>query len=147
MLFKKKKPEPDQLPTLPKIPDVKTTKPETTEQKPEPVQAPLFIKLDRYREIISNLTQLKTLVAVVKNSLSTLIQLEKARDETIQVVKKTLSKIDEKLSILDKELVRPTGFAPTTAPEYHEIQSVETTIAGLKGQIEQLKAELQALSG
>ena len=146
MLFKKKKPDFEQLPPLPKPVQVK--KEEVKPKEPEPAQAPLFIKLDRYREVISNLTQLKTLTLVVKNSLSTLVQLEKARDETVEVVKKTLDKINEKISALDKELVRPTGFGQVTAaPEYHEIQSVETTIAGLKGQIEQLKAELQALSG
>lgn len=152
MLFKKKKHELERslLPkfeeTLPKHEEIKPVVKKEVKPVEKPMEPPLFIKLDRYREVISNLTQLKTLVVVVKNSLSTLSQLEKARTDTIEVIKKTLDKINEKLSALDNELVKPTGFTAAPTPEYHEIQSVETSIASLRGQIEQLKAELQALS-
>lgn len=118
------------------------------EKEPErPAFAPLFVKIDRYRSILNSLGYLKTALVMVKNSFATLNELERARNQTLDVIQKALEKIEKKISSLDIELVRPAGFhEPTEAIEYHDVETIEATIADLKGQIDQLKAELENMT-
>jgi len=119
------------------------------EKVEEETQVPLFVKLDKYKTIVSSLVQLKALLISLRNSLLALEQIEKTRVETFNAIIKNLDKMNEKISTLEKEVVKPIGFSigapmPTYAP-YEEIQSVQTSIANLKAQIEQLKAQLDSL--
>jgi chromosome segregation ATPase len=127
--------------------------PQRTEEKPkekgeEETQTPLFIKLDKYKTIVSSLIQLKTLLMSLRNSLTSLEQIEKARMEALNAIIKNLDKISERLSILEKEIVKPIGnlgLPLLSYPSYEELQNVEATIANLKAQIEQLKTQLDSL--
>ena len=129
--------------------------------KEEPVEvekpsfAPLFVKIDRYRQILNAIGSLKTTMIMLKNSLLTLNELDKARDETFKLVQDAVGKLEGKLNSLDQELVRPSGFQERTnishdttseRPEYQDVETVEATIADLKGQIEQLKSELETVA-
>ena len=119
------------------------------EKSEEEVQVPLFVKLDKYKTIVSSLMQLKTLLISLKNSLMALEQIEKTRVETFNAIMKNLDRMNEKLSLLEKEVVKPVGFslgAPVAPyPVYEEIESVQASIANLKAQIEQLKAQLDSI--
>jgi hypothetical protein len=121
-----------------------------------PSFAPLFVKIDRYRQILTSIGNLKTTMIMIKNSMMTLAELDKARDETFKLVQNAIGKLENKLNTLDQELVRPTGFMDRPTPsyeshatidnqEYQDMETVEATIADLKGQIEQLKLELDAV--
>jgi len=119
------------------------------EKSEEEVQAPLFVKLDKYKTIVSSLMQLKALLISLRNSLMVLEQIEKTRVETFSAIMKNLDRMNEKLSLLEKEVVKPVGFslgAPVAPyPMYEEIESVQASIANLKAQIEQLKAQLDSI--
>jgi hypothetical protein len=111
-----------------------------------PVYAPLFVKIDRYRNILSTIASIKTTVVVVKNSMSVLAELDRARQQTMSVVRDAMERIEKRLGNLDTELVRPSGFSANVPQEtYSEVQGVESTLAELKGQIAQLKNELQQM--
>jgi chromosome segregation ATPase len=119
------------------------------EEKAEETQVPLFVKLDKYKTIVSSLMQLKTLLISLKNSLMALEQIEKTRVETFNAIMKNLDKMNEKLSLLEKEVIKPVGFsfgAPITPySSYEEIENVQASIASLKAQIDQLKAQLDSI--
>jgi hypothetical protein len=118
------------------------------EKVEEETQVPLFVKLDKYKTIVSSLMHLKTLLISLRNSLIALEQIEKTRAETFNVIIKNLEKMNEKLSLLEKEVVKPVSFSfgMPTAPyaPIEEMQSVQASIASLKAQIDQLKAELES---
>lgn len=112
----------------------------------QPAYAPLFVKIDRYRSILSSLGTIKGTIGLVRNSFAALSELDKARQQTMGLIQSALEKIDKKLGALDNELVRPTGFNTQASPEeYQDVHNVEATVADLKGQIQQLKNELQQL--
>ena len=81
---------------------------------------------------------------IVKNSLGTLNQIEKVRDDTFNIVSDVIEKMDDKLIDLDNNLLRPAGFHESGegSPEQQDIRSIEATVADLQGQIEQLKSEV-----
>ena len=110
----------------------------------KPTVAPLFVKIERYRQILNTIGTLKTSLIVVKNSLDTLDQIEKARDQVYSIVTDVVGRMDEKLVNLDNELLRPAGFhTPSDAsPEQQDVRSIEATVSELRGQIDQLRSEL-----
>ncbi len=116
------------------------------EKVARPMFAPLFVKIDRYRNILNALGQLKTSIVMIRNSFSTLNELEKARFETLKLIEEAVGRLENKLSALDTELVRPAGFHSDASPEYQDVETVHATVADLKGQIEQLKSELDHIA-
>ncbi len=129
------------------------------ERVDRPSFAPLFVKIDRYRQILNTLGYLKTAMIMIKNSFITLNELEKAREETFSLINEAIEKIDSKISGLDSELIRPAGFHDNSTPaekmekiekstsmDYQDAETVEATVADLKGQIDQLKAELERMA-
>lgn len=125
-----------------------------SELKPPPKQkvdgsppAPLFVKLDKYRNILVTLGHMKATIAALKNSFSMLEELEKTKNETMGMMKKAMQGMESRISALDEELVRPAGFRDVASnANYEEVANVEATIADLRGQIEQLKAELEQMA-
>jgi hypothetical protein len=117
-------------------------------KEPErPAFAPLFVKIDRYRQILNSIGYLKTTMIMIKNSLMTLNELDRAREETFKLIQDAVGKLEGRLSTLDQELIRPSGYHEINEkPEYQDVETVEATVADLKGQIEQLRAELQSMS-
>lgn len=119
------------------------------EQEPQhemaqPAYAPLFVKIDRYRNILTSLGSIKTAMVLIKNSFGALNELEKARQQTMGLIRDALERVEKKMSSLDNELVRPTGYQTQAPPEdYQDVHAVDATIADLKGQIQQLKSELE----
>ncbi len=120
------------------------SQPQIKREPEKPTVAPLFVKMDRYRQILTTIGNLKTSLMIVKNSLATLKQIEKVRDDTFSIVSDVIEKMDDKLIDLDNNLLRPAGFheSEETSAEKQDIRSIEATVADLQGQIEQLKSEL-----
>ena len=152
---RKKKEEPRELPAelpplslldqLPLAMEPPKSPPPVIRNEPEkPTVAPLFVKMDRYRQILTTIGNLKTALMIVKNSLATLRQIEKVRDDTFNIVSDIIEKMDDRLIDLDNNLLRPAGFHESEqgSPEQQDIRSIEATVADLQGQIEQLKSEL-----
>jgi len=136
--------------TFPQISTSTTQHEKPVEEKiEEETQVPLFVKLEKYKTIVSSLMQLKTLLVSLRNSIMALEQIEKMRIETFNAIIKNLDKMNEKISLLEKEVIKPIGFSfgsPIVSyPNYEELQSVQASIASLKAQIEQLKAELESV--
>jgi len=116
-------------------------------QPERPAFAPLFVKLDRYRQILNAIGYLKATMIMIKNSLMTLNELDNAREETFKIIQDAVGKLEGRLSTLDQELIRPSGYNEIIEnPEYHDVGTVEATVADLKGQIEQLRSELQSMT-
>jgi hypothetical protein len=128
------------------VPLIKADIPPIRESE-RPSFAPLFIKIDRYRQILNSIGNLKTAMIMIKNSLVTVIELDKARDETFKLIQDAMEKMEKRLSMLDQELIRPSGYHEFAENlEYHDVETIGATVADLRGQIEQLKSELENVS-
>lgn len=163
----------NELPTMDSLTGMEDM-PAMPARMPEPVQqtrqieppsaAPLFVKIDRYQNLISTVGYLKSSMKVVNNSFNMIKEIEKVREQTIAVIRDTIEKMDQTLASLDNELTRPAGFninQPMERPQQRMQQpqqrrqepvrpvspetrhGIEGTIGELKSQIRQLKTELQ----
>lgn len=142
---------PQQLPPLPAIPQTQF-QPLPARQQPEPkaermperpTAAPLFVKVDRYRHVLSTIASLKSSLSTIKSSLAALDQIDKLKGDAVDVISQMVSKLDQKLAVLDSDLLRPAGYHDTgEASEYSDVRGIEATVSDLQGQIEQLRSEL-----
>lgn len=136
------------MPDLQQVP-MDTPKPQSqptvaNKEQEKPAVAPLFVKIDRYRHILNSIGNLKTALMIIKNSLDTMHQIERVRDDTYGIINDMVEKMGQKLLNLDDELLRPAGFHETNdaSSEHQDIKTIDATVADLKGQIDQLKSEL-----
>ncbi len=104
-------------------------KPETQEvafEEPEekPKFAPLFVKIDRYREVLGLLEKGASEAERLRELLGLLREVESTRAEVEAKLKETVSSLSETLRKLDEEFVRPEGMEE--AGERKEFRSVDT---------------------
>ena len=104
--------------------------------------APVFVKLDKYSNILKSLSELKTTLTVMKNSLITLNQLDQVRNENMNLIMNALDKVEKKLIALDAEFLRPSNLQESPV-DTSEAESLQGVISELHSQIQQLKGEMQ----
>lgn len=115
-------------------------------QPAQPTDAPLFVKIDRYRNIISTVGYLKNVIKLMKNSFTILKEVEIVREQTVKSMRETLSKIEQRVNSLDSDMVRPSGVSMEPAVrDQKDVYGVESTVADLRSQISQLKSDLQKI--
>jgi hypothetical protein len=107
--------------------------------------APLFVRIDKYKNILQNMNYLKTTVSAVKSSLSILKELDALRQDNLKMVEEAVVKVEGKLANLDSNFMRPSGFSED-APELRYVDDVEITLDDLKNQISQIKAQIDGFA-
>lgn len=133
---------PGQMPEMPER--IKPEIPEITPQEPT-VSAPLFVKIEKYRNVLNTLNDLKTTVLMLKNALVVQKELERTRDENVNLIQSGINKIDKKLLALDAEFLRPRGYIEQLPTHIHESEGLEGAVDNLKSQIDDLKSELETI--
>jgi len=128
-------------------------KPTEEEKIPTPIQevqkpafAPLFVKIEKYRNVLDSISDLKTTIIMLKNALAIQRQIEGLRDENRKFLELAISKIDKKIVSLDTEFLKPRGFEEEFPPATYETEGLEGVVDDLKKQIEGLKSELKTIT-
>jgi len=110
------------------------------EEKHEETFAPLFIKIERYREITSKIGSAKATLESLKSSLSLLRELEKLREENLKVIEGIVSKLEKKLDELEMEFLKRGGII-SQMKEVKDVESLLSSLSEVKSRIEEIKAE------
>ena len=136
--------------TKPEKSEIQTLAPPTpTPQKPLPElpsfpklpPVPVFIRLERYNDVIKSIGEVKNAISTLANSISLLEDVESVRRETLRTLKSVASLVDEKISDLESLFLRP-AVKPKIRERLGEVKGLETLIKDLKSQIESLKNQL-----
>lgn len=134
------KPVQEKTPTIPEIPPAPMQEPQ------RPAFAPLFVKIEKYRNVLSSINDLKTTIIMLKNALYIQRQIEGLRDENRKFLELAINKIDKKIVSLDTEFLKPRGFEEEFPPATYETEGLEGVVDDLKKQIEGLKSELKTIT-
>jgi len=113
--------------------------PEKKEESEE-VFAPLFIKIERYREVTNKISSAKATLESLKSSLSLLRELEKLREENLKVVESVVSKLEKKLDELEMEFLKRGGII-SHMKEVKDVESLLSSLSEVKGKLEEIKAK------
>lgn len=134
---------------------------EQPQKEPEKqVFVPLFVKIERYREVLEFLKDLKSSVIAVKNAMIVQKEIEALSNENRAMIEAAINKIDEKILALDSEFTRPKGYKegalappsadmalkPSAPPTPQESKNLENVVDELKSQIDNLKSLLKQIS-
>ena len=104
--------------------------------------APLFVKVDKYRDIIKTIQELKLFVASTKQVFSVLQEVENLKSDSMNVLRTTVQRLERSILEIDSELLRPHGVGITDTKS-QEVGHLESSLEELQKQLMELKRELQ----
>jgi len=106
---------------------------------------PMFIKLEKYEQILNTMTEVKSVLSLLKNSFFVLNENEKLRSETVELIKESIDRIERRVAALDSVLLKPPGYEEMPKEEEHKIDDMGDTLSTLRLQIDQLKQQLETI--
>lgn len=100
-------PEPNdiQMPAAPEPPR-RPMQRERQPSQPEAKSPPLFIKIDKYKELVQNLQRLKSYALSLRDALDALDDIEKELKTGIQLTQKALDDFNTIIAMMDTKLIR-----------------------------------------
>ena len=104
---------------------------------------PLFIKVDKYEDVIRNIQELRSYTLSLRDALDALADIEKELKVGMELAHKSLDRVNAIISMLDSKLLRTEGIS--LEGEIRAPKEVEGYIKNVYSQIEKLKSELQAI--
>lgn len=114
--------------------------------EPPPVrEAPLFIKVDRYKEMLSYFGALKNDIETLKQLGNVLNSTQEMFLETNNAITATLEKTNKIIEALDAEMGRPQGLNIDMGIEAKRAE-MKVSLNELKAQLDKLKSEVKAIS-
>ncbi|MBI4170277.1 MAG: hypothetical protein HY514_01170 [Candidatus Aenigmarchaeota archaeon] len=108
--------------------------------------APLFVKVEKYHDVISGIQEMKLFVAAVKDIFAIMQELEQVRNDALNIMKVTVQRLEKSVVEMDAELLRPRGVSISPFPQGKaEAKHIESSLAELQKQLIELKQELRGM--
>ena len=132
--------------------------PSSPERLPEG-SPPLFIKVDKYREVLRNMRNLRSYILNLRDALDVLEDIQKELSNGVHVAQKTVDELNIILSSLDSFFLKPhvmeqeereeeteeEEYRPRH-PEAPAPREVEGYVRNVYGELEKLRNQLKSIS-
>ncbi|MEM5812590.1 MAG: hypothetical protein QXN71_01980 [Candidatus Aenigmatarchaeota archaeon] len=134
------------LPAAPEAPRRQSAPAYATKESGESFP-PLFIKIDKYKELVQNLQRLKSYALNLRDALDALSDIEKELKTGIQLTQKALDDFNAIIALLDAKLVRLSegeegGEVETAEPP----ERMDDYIKSVYDQIDKIRSELRTIT-
>jgi vacuolar-type H+-ATPase subunit I/STV1 len=136
-----------ELPEMSEMPDMPEPRYAPRQNYPKDYEvraAPLFVKVDKYRELLSSVHEMKLYLSSSKQLFSILQDIETVRADALKVLRASLQRMEKSVVEMDSELLRPRG-AEFPDEGVREVSQMENSLNDLQKQLMDLKRELQQL--
>ena len=103
---------------------------------------PLFIKIDKYKDVLKTVQELKSFSVGLRDAMDALAEVEHELKVGMEIANKALDRFNALLSLLDSKLIRIDGM------EEQDVQTpkeIDDYVKGLYDQIERIKHELRTI--
>ena len=119
--------------------------PEETEtpvrEAPEHKTPPVFIKVDKYKDIIKNIQELKSYALGLRDALDALTDIERELKSGLELTNKALDRFNTIISLLDAKLLKfGEGEDMTRVPG-----EMDEYVKNLYNQVENIRHELRTI--
>ena len=104
---------------------------------------PLFIKIDKYKDVVRQIHDLRSTALTLRDALDALFDMEKELKEGLNIAQKTLDRFNATLLSLDSSLVKSKGFSSDAGDDSREL---EEYIRNVYKQVERLRNDMKAIS-
>ncbi|MBI2579495.1 MAG: hypothetical protein HYW27_01200 [Candidatus Aenigmarchaeota archaeon] len=105
--------------------------------------APLFVKIDKYKDVISEIQEMKSFMSNIKQVFSVLHETDGIRSDALKVMRASIQRLEKSVLEIDAELVRPKGLSMEDIQGREEAGHIENSLTDLQKQLSELKRELQ----
>ncbi|MFQ5648181.1 MAG: hypothetical protein ACE5FW_03000 [Candidatus Aenigmatarchaeota archaeon] len=113
-------------------------------------EPPLFIKVERYKDIVRSIQQLRSYALNLRDALDALSDLEKELRAGLSLCHKALDKFNTLISTLDARLSRTAGAEKELEilepPKAETTEDLESYVTGLHQQMERIREDLKTIS-
>jgi len=107
-----------------------------------PKIAPLFVRVDKYKEILNNINQLKTTITNIQNLLAIRKEINKIHSESDEILEKSLQRFSDATNSFSREFTLPRGIKHLVRiPE----EKVDENISKIGEEIAKLRTELEKI--
>jgi hypothetical protein len=126
-------------------PPIKTPEPQVPSVGESRTYAPLFVKLTKYKEILSNVEILMGTVDALKSQLELQNELSRLQMENSKSLQQSVEKVIGMLSKLDSDFLKPAtiGASDDCDAAGSEADGLQRTLTDLRAQIDSLKQDLE----
>ncbi len=131
----------DALPALPAAPPVPAPMPEMKEKR----EAPLFIKVDRYKELLSYLRVLRSDTETLNQLGDVLNGTQEMLIETNKALGATLNRTNKLIDSIESELGRPQRIDIDEESD-SKMAEMKISLTELRSQLDKLKSQVKAVS-
>ncbi len=140
--------KPEAISAPPKKPAAEEKKVEVKEEEFHPEEgefAPLFIKVERYRQVLQNLEELKVFNKNIGRLLQISQELEGIRRDNLATLFKMFQKVNEKIESLYSGLLKPSSLKVPGVEARAEITKLDDVLEDLKKEITILRDEIEKI--
>jgi len=145
---KREEVKPEAISAPPKKPAAEEKKVEVKEEEFHPEEgefAPLFIKVERYRQVLQNLEELKVFNKNIGRLLQISQELEGIRRDNLATLFKMFQKVNEKIESLYSGLLKPSSLKVPGVEARVEITKLDDVLEDLKKEITILRDEIEKI--
>jgi len=114
-------------------------------EKPKEDFAPLFVKVEKYREALAAIAEMKVFVSGMKQLFVVVNDIEALRTDAMKIMRATVQRLDKAIIEIDTELLRPKGFEMQLPTGEIEVHQIEDSLTDLQKQLATLKRELEGM--
>jgi len=107
-----------------------------------PKIAPLFVKVERYREILENIHDMRKTIKNLKNLLALRIEISNIHSHSDEVFGRSLEKFADSVNHLSMEFALPRGMRPVMREGKEE---TDESVLNLQDEIAKLKTDLKKI--
>ena len=132
--------------------EIKEIMDETYETPPEleveqRSSAPLFVKVDKYREMLIGVQEIKLFVSGVKQTFGILQELENVRNDALRIMKATVQRLEKSVIEIDSGLLKPRGVDMSDLTQGEgDMKQLEDSLTDLQDQLKEIKRDLTQIS-
>jgi hypothetical protein len=138
-------PEHDILPTPKKYEESEAAPqgPETVQENITPAASPpLFVKIDKYHNIVKNIQKLKSYSLGMRDAIDALAEIEKELQNGLGVVNRALDNFNQVIGLLDAKLLRLQGIEN---PDVGVPKEMDDYIKNVYDQIDKIKQGIKSM--
>jgi hypothetical protein len=110
-----------------------------------PKIAPLFVRVDRYKEILSHIQGLRNTLSSLENVLAVRKHVHKINAESDEILEKALKKFAESTNMFGQEFITPRGPEQFARSGESSENAFDNTISQIGDEITRLKQELEKI--
>jgi len=127
---------------IPAVEPPKSAEPIAEKFPVPPTAPPLFVKVDKYQEIISSIQKLKSYSLGLRDALDALSDIEKELQNGMSVINRALDSFNSIIAMLDSKLLRIQGVERTTAEIPKEMDEY---VRDVHDQMEKIRHDIKSI--